>query len=95
MRARRESGTGRQPEPENLLTTTPDPIDVHVGARLREGRHTKGVTLAQLGAAMEVRFQQVQKYETGQNRLSASALWKAACCLSVEPNFFFHGLDHG
>jgi transcriptional regulator with XRE-family HTH domain len=60
-----------------------DPIDVEVGQNLRRGRLARGHTQSALGAALGISFQQVQKYERGSNRLSASMLVKAARFLRV------------
>jgi transcriptional regulator with XRE-family HTH domain len=73
----------------------PDPIDAHVGARLRARRILLGLSQSALAAKLGVTFQQVQKYERGANRLSASQLWRAAEALQVELSFFFAGLRDG
>ncbi len=70
----------------------PDPIDVHVGRRLRQGRLLAKVSQIDLGAGIGVSFQAVQKYETGENRLSASRLFKAARLIDHPISFFFEGL---
>lgn len=59
----------------------PDPIDIDVGARLRARRRTSGVTQAGLAEALNLSFQQVQKYERGHNRISASVLVRCARAL--------------
>lgn len=59
----------------------PDPIDVEVGARLRARRRTSGVTQAGLAEVLDLSFQQVQKYERGYNRISASVLVRCARAL--------------
>ncbi|MBF0247043.1 MAG: helix-turn-helix transcriptional regulator [Alphaproteobacteria bacterium] len=69
--------------------THPHPIDIHVGSRLRERRIAAGVTQEGLAEALAVTFQQVQKYERGANRISASKLWEAARRLQVQPSYFF------
>jgi transcriptional regulator with XRE-family HTH domain len=63
----------------------PDPIDVAVGFRLRTLRKSKGMSQDQLGKALGITFQQIQKYERGTNRISASMLVKSARALSVAP----------
>jgi len=63
----------------------PDPIDVEVGLRLRRLRKAKGMSQSTLGSIMSITFQQVQKYERGTNRVSASMLVKAARALDVQP----------
>ncbi|WP_018632236.1 helix-turn-helix domain-containing protein [Neomegalonema perideroedes] len=69
------------------------PIDVHVGKRLRHRRWMAGMTQQQLGDAVGIKFQQIQKYETGMNRISASRLWELAGALGVPVSFFFDGMD--
>ena len=68
--------------------------DVHVGRRLREARLAKGMTQTDLGNALGVSFQQVQKYELGRNRISASRLFELSHILNVPPAFFFEGLEN-
>lgn len=68
------------------------PVDVHVGLRLRQRRWLQGMTQQQLADAVGIRFQQIQKYETGANRVSASRLWDIAAALDVPVAFFFEGL---
>lgn len=67
-------------------------VDVLVGKRIRARRTALGLTQAELGQAIGVRFQQVQKYETGANRVSASRLWAIAEFLDVDVVFFFDGI---
>ncbi len=64
----------------------PDPIDIAVGLRLRTLRKSKGMSQEQLGRALGITFQQIQKYERGTNRISASMLVKSARALSVSAN---------
>lgn len=71
----------------------PKPVDVHVGQRIRQRRWMLGVTQQQLADRVGVKFQQVQKYETGANRVSCSRLWDIAEVLEVPVTFFFEGLD--
>ena len=71
----------------------PDPIDVHVGRRLRQARHLAGRSQIELASAVGVSFQAVQKYEQGDNRLSASRLFKAAQFLVCSVLFFFDGFE--
>lgn len=61
----------------------PDPIDIAVGLRLRTLRKSKGMSQEQLGKALGITFQQIQKYERGTNRISASMLVKSARTLDV------------
>lgn len=69
------------------------PVDVHVGKRVRHRRWVSGTTQQQLADQVGIKFQQIQKYETGMNRVSASRLWDIAHALGVEVAFFFEGLD--
>ena len=69
------------------------PVDVHVGKRIRHRRWLVGMTQQQLADAVGIKFQQIQKYETGMNRVSASRLWDIASTLDVPVSFFFEGLD--
>jgi len=68
------------------------PVDVHVGKRVRHRRWMVGMTQQQLAEKVGIKFQQIQKYETGTNRVSASRLWAIAEALNVEVSFFFEGL---
>jgi transcriptional regulator with XRE-family HTH domain len=70
----------------------PDPVDVHVGRRLRQARFLAGMSQEELGTGIGVSFQAVQKYEHGENRLSASRLFKAARLLDRPVSFFFEEL---
>ena len=69
------------------------PVDVHVGKRVRHRRWMVGMTQQQLAGKVGIKFQQIQKYETGMNRISASRLWDIAEALSVPVSFFFEGID--
>lgn len=71
----------------------PDPVDVHVGSRLRERRLMLGISQTSLGDSLGLTFQQIQKYERGANRVSASMLFRAAEALNVPVSYFFDGLD--
>lgn len=73
----------------------PHPVDVHVGKRIRHRRWLVGMTQQQLAEQVGIKFQQIQKYETGANRVSASRLWDIADALEVPVSFFFEGLDEG
>lgn len=70
----------------------PNPVDVHVGQRIRMRRLMVGVTQTQLADELGLTFQQVQKYEKGTNRVSASKLYAICKVLSVPPEYFFEGL---
>ena len=80
---------GRRPVSEAV----PDPIDVHIGSRLRTGRVLAGMSLNELAAAIGVSFQAVQKYECGENRLSVSRLYKVARALNQPIRFFFDEIE--
>lgn len=69
------------------------PVDLHVGKRLRQRRRLLGMTQQKLATMVSIRFQQVQKYESGANRISASRLWALAQALEVPVEFFFDGMD--
>ena len=69
------------------------PIDLHVGARLRQRRRLLGMTQQKLAESVKIRFQQIQKYESGANRISASRLWSLSTALDVPVAYFFEGLD--
>jgi transcriptional regulator with XRE-family HTH domain len=71
------------------------PVDIHVGKRIRHRRWMIGMTQQQLADKVGIKFQQIQKYETGMNRVSASRLWDIAETLGVEISFFFEGLAEG
>lgn len=68
------------------------PVDAHVGKRIRHRRWMVGMTQQQLADRVGIKFQQIQKYETGMNRVSASRLWDIAEALGVQIAFFFEGL---
>ncbi|MGH1330892.1 MAG: helix-turn-helix domain-containing protein [Paracoccaceae bacterium] len=71
------------------------PVDVHVGKRVRHRRWMVGMTQQQLAEKVGIKFQQIQKYETGMNRVSASRLWDIAEALNVPVAFFFEGIGAG
>ena len=68
-------------------------VDVHVGKRIRHRRWMIGMTQQQLAEKVGIKFQQIQKYETGMNRISASRLWDIAQALDVSISFFFEGFE--
>jgi transcriptional regulator with XRE-family HTH domain len=70
----------------------PNPIDLHVGARIRLRRRMQGVSQEKLADALGLTFQQVQKYERGANRVSASKLYEIATALRSPISYFFDGL---
>ncbi|MCC5990887.1 MAG: helix-turn-helix transcriptional regulator [Rhodobacteraceae bacterium] len=69
------------------------PVDVHVGQRIRQRRWAIAMTQQQLAEAVGIKFQQIQKYETGMNRVSASRLWDIAKALNVPITFFFEDAE--
>ncbi|MDE4131914.1 helix-turn-helix transcriptional regulator [Phaeobacter sp. QD34_3] len=69
------------------------PVDVHVGKRIRHRRWLIGMTQQQLAEKVGIKFQQIQKYETGANRVSASRLWDISDAMEVPVSFFFDGLE--
>lgn len=71
------------------MTEKPEPIDVFVGQRLRSFRQEAWLTQTQLGEAIGVSFQQIQKYEKGTNRISSSRLWDICLSLDKTPPEFF------
>jgi len=73
----------------------PHPVDVHVGKQLRLRRTALGMSQERLGEGLDLTFQQVQKYERGSNRISASKLYDVAKILDVPVSWFFAGLDDG
>lgn len=71
----------------------PNPVDRHVGERVRVRRKQLGLSQDKLAEALGLTFQQVQKYERGVNRISASKLFEAAGALKVEVPYFYEGLS--
>ncbi|MBW8859318.1 MAG: helix-turn-helix transcriptional regulator [Caulobacter sp.] len=68
-------------------------IDVYLGKRLRRRRRLLGLTQQQLAGVVGVRFQQIQKYECGANRISAARLWQLSEALEVPVGYFYDGLS--
>ncbi len=68
-------------------------IDLHVGRRLRRRRRLVGMTQQQLANLVGIRFQQIQKYECGANRITASRLFELSSALSVPVQYFYDGLN--
>jgi transcriptional regulator with XRE-family HTH domain len=77
---------------EPIESRLPNPIDLHVGARIRLRRRMQGVSQEKLADALGLTFQQVQKYERGANRVSASKLYEIASALRSPISYFFDGL---
>ena len=71
---------------------SPNPVDLHVGGRIRMKRKVLGVSQERLAEALGLTFQQVQKYERGANRVSASKLYEIARFLQAPISYFFEGL---
>lgn len=69
------------------------PVDIHVGKRVRHRRWMVGMTQQQLADRVGIKFQQIQKYETGMNRVSASRLFDIAAVMDVPVSFFFEGIE--
>jgi len=78
---------------KKLGPRSPNPVDVHVGARVRLRRKILRLSQEKLGEQLGVTFQQVQKYERGANRIGASRLWKLSEVLDVPVSFFYDGLS--
>jgi len=78
----------------NVGEGRPDPVDVHVGKRVRLARLEAGLSQDELGRGIGVSFQAVQKYERGENRLSASRLYRTAQLVKQPISYFFQGLGH-
>ncbi len=73
----------------------PNPIDVHVGSRIRLRRNMLGMSQEKLGESLGITFQQIQKYEKGTNRVGASRLQAIASILDVPVSFFFEDAPGG
>ena len=84
MNTNQNIGSGRRGKSDK-----PNPIDVHVGARVRLRRTLLGMSQEKLGQALGLTFQQVQKYERGANRIGASRLFDLGRVLEVPVAFFF------
>jgi len=67
-------------------------IDLHLGRRLRRRRRLLGLTQQQLAVQVGIRFQQIQKYECGANRISAARLWQLAEALETPIGYFYEGM---
>jgi transcriptional regulator with XRE-family HTH domain len=89
------SQVGRMNEENRKMTKkAPNPIDKHVGSRVRMRRMMLGMSQEKLGDALALTFQQVQKYEKGTNRIGASRLQQISQILQVPVAFFFEGAPH-
>jgi transcriptional regulator with XRE-family HTH domain len=74
-------------------TLHPHPVDMHVGSRVRLSRAALGMSQEKLGDAIGVAFQQIQKYESGANRIGASRLYEISRALRVPIAFFFEEIE--
>ncbi|MBE6452744.1 MAG: helix-turn-helix domain-containing protein [Alphaproteobacteria bacterium] len=83
----KKTSRGRTPE------GAPNPIDVHVGNRIRLRRTLLGLSQDRLASLLGLTFQQVQKYERGMNRVGASRLWDIAKVLDIPVSFFFEDIN--
>ncbi len=73
----------------------PDPIDIYVGQRLKARRVGLRISQSEIGKALDVTFQQIQKYENGANRIGASNLFRLAQALNVDVSYFFEDIGSG
>ncbi len=80
------------PQKKVKRTSSPDPVDIHVGARLRLRRNLLGMSQEQVGRACGLTFQQIQKYEHGTNRIGASRLFHFGKLLDVPVSYFFDAI---
>src|SRR6266851_4174111 len=83
----------KKPVRRRQKSDKPNPVDVHVGSRVRLRRTLLGLSQEKLGEAIGLTFQQVQKYERGANRIGASRLHELGTVLDVPVEFFFADLD--
>ncbi|HZL39637.1 MAG TPA: helix-turn-helix transcriptional regulator [Pseudolabrys sp.] len=77
-----------------MAKKSPNPVDKHVGSRVRMRRMMLNMSQEKLGDALDLTFQQVQKYEKGTNRIGASRLQAISNILQVPVSFFFEGAPH-
>ena len=75
------------------MTANPNPIDIHVGRRVRMRRTLLGLSQEKLGKAVSLTFQQIQKYERGANRIGSSRLYQFSRILGVPVSYFFDDMD--
>ena len=75
------------------MALQPNPVDIHVGKRLRLRRTLLGYSQEKLGSLLGLTFQQVQKYERGTNRIGSSRLYKISSVLDVPVSYFFEGFE--
>lgn len=89
---RKSSGVSRRASRGRTPSGRPNPIDVHVGARVRLRRTLLGMSQEKLGESLGLTFQQVQKYERGANRIGASRLYDLSRVLDVPVSYFFEDM---
>jgi transcriptional regulator with XRE-family HTH domain len=82
----------RRPRRHTVKEHGPDPVDIHVGRRLRLARELAGLTQVEVGLRLGMSFQVIQKYEQGEIRVSASRLYQLSGLLTAPVEFFFDGL---
>jgi len=82
----------KHPLPGTRGSDVPHPVDVHVGQRIKLRRTLMGMTQGKLGESIGLTFQQIQKYERGVNRVSASKLWQLSNVMDVAVSFFFEDM---
>lgn len=92
MKRRSSHSTADEAEEIEPNLKQPHPVDVHVGQKIRYWRSRHGFSQGDLGAEIGVTFQQMQKYENGKNRVSASRLYEIARCLRISIEEFFNDL---
>ncbi len=76
-----------------LAEGTPNPVDIHVGERIKLRRKLLGLSQQQMAKKLGLTFQQIQKYEKGLNRVGASRLWDISRVLNVSMDFFFSDME--
>ncbi len=87
-----ETGQGIRRRRRTAKEHGPDPIDLHVGEQLRTARELAGLTQTEVGRALKMSFQVIQKYEQGEIRVSASRLFQLAALLLKSTDYFFEGI---
>jgi transcriptional regulator with XRE-family HTH domain len=91
-RGRKAAPHGRSGREDRLPPGVPNPVDIHVGSRVRLRRTLLGMSQERLGDAVGLTFQQIQKYERGANRIGASRLYEFSRILDVPVSFFFEDM---
>lgn len=88
-----EMGTNLKSSRGRLPNGAPNPVDIHVGRRIRLRRELLGLSQEKLARLLGLTFQQIQKYERGMNRVGASRLWDIANLLKTSINYFYDEMD--